>query len=486
MGWKDAPKVGGYQSAPTIEEFEKRSVLNPVGEAIATLGTGAVAAPMSGLIGTAGALLPGPQGQGADWARQIQGLAYQPKTQQGKDAVAAISYIPEKFAQGATWLGEQVTDLTGSPEHGVAATLAPHAVALALGGRGMLKKPSVAPATKTPVSEAFEAGYRLTPTQAERGIVPRAIEGLVGSAKMEKLTSIHAAKNTARLIKEEFGIPEKQNITVEALENIRSREGQAYEAVKSSVKIIKPDKKFMEDAQKLRGDFTNAAKEYPDLIKNDAVETLIDSITVPASPRAMVELTKKLRKDATSNLKSFDDPAKRELGFAQRNAATAIENMIDRALTSVGKKDMVRDWRSARRKIAQTHDIEAALNEVTGEVSNVVLGKMHERGTPFTGAMEKAARFSRAFKGSSREVGKMLDTTQFGYGDLLAGMLSSGVGGSMFGPFGAVAGTAVTASRPLLRQLLIQRNKPAPLLPPTGATGLLPLLGNQNDERYRK
>lgn len=458
----------------------ERSPLNPVGETITHLGTGAVAAPISGYAGLLGSILPGPQGQGADWQRQTQeALTYQPRTQQGKEATAAVTYLPEKFAQGTDWLGGAVTDLTGSPELGVAANLAPNAALLMLGVRGM--RPSVKAIETTPVTEAFDAGFKLTPTQAGRGIVPKALEGLSGTAKMEKLTSIHAAKNTARLIKEELGLPEKQNITVEALEGIRNKEGAAYEAVKSSVKTIKPDKKFMEDAQALRGDFTNAAKEYPDLIKNDAVETLIDSITVPASPRAMVELTKKLRKDATSNLKSFDDPAKRELGFAQRNAATAMENMIDRALTSVGKKDLVSNWRRARQTIAKTHDIEAALNEVTGEVSAEKLGVMHKKGKPFTGNMEKVAKFARAFAGSAREVGKMRDTTQFGYGDLLAGMFGSGAGGTLFGPFGAIGGVAATATRPLLRQLLLQQSKPPSLLPPLGTTGLLPIL----DTDYR-
>ena len=487
--WKSAPKVGGYQSAPPVTETEvsRQPLTDPVGvvrgasEAMLNFGTGAVAAPLSGYAGILGSVLPGPQGQGADFAKQAQeSLTYQPRTQRGRDATAAVTYLPEKFAQGTHWLGEQVTDLTGSPEHGVAANLLPNAVLLALGGRGILKKPTP-PAAKTPVVEAFNSGYNLTPTQAEMGIVPRAMEGLTGSAKLEKLASIKNAENTNRLVKEDLGLAKDKPITIESLESIRSKEGAAYEAVKSSVKTIKPDKQFAEDLQKLRGDFSEAAKSYPDIIQNAQVEGLIDSLNVPASPRAMVELTRKLRKDATANLKSFDDPGKQELGFAQRNAATALENMIDRALTSVGKKDLVSNWRNARRKIAQTYDVEAALNEVTGDVSAPYLGRLYHKGKPFTGGMEKAARFARAFEGSARDVSKMRDVTQFGRADALMGMLAGGGGFAFGGPYGAAAGAATVTAVPLLRQLLLQKSKPTSLLPPLGTTGLLPLLGQQDN-----
>ena len=162
-----------YEQEQAQQAPEQRGPLNPVGEAIAAIGTGAVAAPLSGVAGTAGAILPGPQGQGAEWARQVQeGLTYQPRTQQGKEALEAVSYVPEKFAQGADWLGGVVTDATGSPEHGVAATLAPNAIALALGARGMTSKPKP---VNPNITEAFDAGMKLTPTQADRGFVMKGL-----------------------------------------------------------------------------------------------------------------------------------------------------------------------------------------------------------------------------------------------------------------------------------------------------------------------
>ena len=471
---------------------DPKTLLNPIGEGIAHVGTSALLAPLSGFLGLAGAALPGPQGQGADWASKVQGLAYQPKTQMGKESVKAFSYLPEKIAQGFDWLGGKATDLAtekgASPEvaaaAGTAATVIPNAALLALGGRG-ITNPAKPKALAPHVQEAFDAGLNLTPVQAGSGFVPETLQGLAGTAKLEKLASMKNEKNFNNLVKEDFNIPKNQELTTDVLDGIISSKGQAYEAVKNSVKLIKPDQKFASDLQKLRGDFDEAAKTYPDVLKNDQVESLISSLNVPASPTAMVEMTKKLRKDASTNLKSFDDPAKRELGFAQRNAATALENMIDRALISVGKNDLVSNWRDARQTIAKAYDVQAAMNEVTGEISALKLGEMYKKGKPFTGGMEKVAKFARAFKQSAREVTGITDSSQFGYGDLLTGalgVLTGGAGAAMGSYPATAAGILAIGARPALRHLLLTNSKQGALMPPPGILGALPVLPRQKED----
>lgn len=473
---KQPPEEPGWGSIIKRVQQASASILagklNPVGDAIVSLGTGALATANSGLVGLAGSVLPGPEGQGADWARQTQeAMTYQPKTPEGRSAVDAISYLPGKVAEGLDWAGGETAEATGSPAIGTAVPVAANAALLALGGRGAKPLPK-------PVAEAFDAGFQLTPTQAGRGQVPRALEGLSGQAKMEKLLSVKNSSTVNKWVKEDFGLPQDKPITVEALEEIRKESGKAYEAVKSSVKLIKPDAKFTADVAKLRGDYSEAVKAYPGIVKNSDVEVLINELNVAASPRAMVELTRKLRHDGSANLKAFDDPGKQELGFAQRNAASSLERLIDRALTSVGKKDLVSQWKSARRTIAKTYDTQAVLNETTGDVSAIQLGRMLKKGDPLDGGMLKAAKFARAFEGSARDVGKMRDSTQLSYGDALMGMIASGgTGGAFGGGQGALVGLAAAGgallARPTLRQLMIQRGKPLPL---ERSVGLLPII----------
>lgn len=464
---------------------QSKPFLNPAGEGIAALGTGAVMAPLAGLAGIAGAVLPGPTGQGARIAEEVAGLSYSPRSEEAKQAMELIGIVPQAIASGTEKLGGAVTDITGSPMLGTATKTAPDAIAMLLGKRLLTKGGlrGTIPQPKPGVAEAFESGFQLTPTQAGRGEVMKMLEGLSGTAKFEKLMSQRNVEIKNSLAAKDLGLPPKTKLSDDLIDSIIAEKGASYEAVKSSAKLIKPDKKFSQDVQKLRGDFTKAAEEYPDLLKNDPVETLIASIDKPASPRAMVELTKKLRKDASTNLKSFDDPQKRELGIAQRNAATLIEDMIERALLTVGKGNLVKDWRSARTDIAKAYDIKSALNDATGEVSAMRLKKLSERGKPLSGGLEKIANFAKAFEGSARDVSHMRDMTQFSYGDLLAsGLAGLGPGSTMRAL--AAAGGALVA-RPLLRRALAQKKLPGGRSPLAGGIiGSVPLLEQQDYEQY--
>src|SRR5882672_7492474 len=84
---------------------DQASVKNLAGAALEpnlSLTTGTIAAPISGFAGIAGSLLPGPEGQGAAWARKTgSALTYEPRTTGGKNAMEAISYPFQKLAEGA-------------------------------------------------------------------------------------------------------------------------------------------------------------------------------------------------------------------------------------------------------------------------------------------------------------------------------------------------------------------------------------------------
>jgi hypothetical protein len=309
------------------------------------------------------------------------------------------------------------------------------------------------------LDEMIASGYRVTPVEAKAGLVPEIWQGVSGSAKLERLNSARNQKNTNRLIAEQFGVAQGGKLTPEHLERLRKSAGQAYEQVKSSAKTIKPDQKFQSDLADLRGDISVAAREYPELVRNNELEKLVTGLDRPASPRAMVELTRKLRSDAAANLRAFDDPVRQELGRAQRKAAGAIENLIDRALTSVGKTGLVEDWRKARTLIAQTYDAESALNEATGNISARTLAKLHEKGEPLTGNMEKVARFARAYRGSAKDIDVTPDVVPVDAFDVLAG-----AGGGLLAD--SMLGFGLTAARPISRYLmssrLMQRAFPRP------------------------
>lgn len=456
------PKAGDLSLGEMALEGAKGT-----GEALLSLGTSAIAGPYSGYAGLARAALPGQPGAGAESVERTQeAMTYQPRTAAGKKAVEIISKPFQKWSDISKHAGESVREITGSPGLATTAETVMQAAPLAAekampkggtiaGAEARSAKLSAANRMKDmELKEAQDAGYVVTPTQARAGLGSRAVEGLSGSAKMEKLASVKNQAVTNDLVKGDLSITGDQPISVSVLQDIRKRSGAAYEAVKSSVKAIKPDAQFKKDLDALRGDYSNAAREYPDLIKNAEIEKLISSLDVTASPRSMIELTRKLRRDATANLRAYDNPEKQALGFAQRNAATAVEEQIDRALSSVGKGNLVAEFRQARELIAKTHDVEAALNETTGDVSARYLGKLYDKGRPLTGGMEKAARFSRAFDKSARDIVKMADQSEFGWGDLMLGTAAEAIGHATTGSFG---GMAAIGARPAARHVILSK-----------------------------
>lgn len=452
-----------FAPPPELSTYEQtlqgqQHIPEQIGEGILSALSSVPAAAAGGLRGIWEAAGNGPPGAGAAAAEETtRALTYQPRSAVGQTTADVLSYLPRKLTEGIEGFGRRVVDQIGSPGLATAANVTLNAIPMLLGGG--LKTPAVAPRAMTPARKALDDGFTLTPTQLEKGFTLKALEGLAGSPKTEILASQKNQMNANRLIAEDFGIPAR-TMRESDFSAIRGRAGQAYEEVKNNtgVKLIKPDPQFRQDLQDLRGDFSRAAAEYPELMSNEGVEGLIRSLDRAASPAAMVELTKKLRKDATTNLRSFDDPAKRELGLAQRDAATALENQIDRALTSIGKPDLVQKWRDARRTIAKSHDAEAAFNPTTGNFDLPTLARMDKKGKPLSGGMKKSAEFARAFEGSARSIDRMKGSkNEFGYGDLLLGGIGGLAGHAAGLSLGTPAGLGLVLARPTARHMLLSK-----------------------------
>lgn len=167
-----------------VEEFG----LNMLGAAVepnAALLSGAVATPVSGLAGMLGGILPGPQGQSAEWQRATQNaLTWLPQTEGGKTASEAISYPFRKFGEATNWAGEKTADVTGSPAAGAAVKTIgdvgiPAALAYSLrniggtihpeqGAAEWLMRKAVKPSTTLPAKQSARA----IRTMLEEGISP--------------------------------------------------------------------------------------------------------------------------------------------------------------------------------------------------------------------------------------------------------------------------------------------------------------------------
>lgn len=152
-------------------------------EAILNIGTGMAAGPIAGYAGLAGAALPGPKGQGADWARRTQeALTYQPRNEETKKV---LDFLGTPFAKMAEWAdkgGGKVTDVAG-PVAGTVTNVALNALPMML-NKGIDAGAVLARnAAKIPLRDlskwTMAKAVSPTPTQWKTGEAAKAIDTML-------------------------------------------------------------------------------------------------------------------------------------------------------------------------------------------------------------------------------------------------------------------------------------------------------------------
>jgi hypothetical protein len=120
--WESTPATAAPTVAPTTPEKQKSNVsavaernLPARYEVPVALASGALAAPISGLAGIVGSLLPGEAGQGARWVKNVQdAMIYQPTSEGGKKVMEGVGTVLENLIEKPTEaIGSGVAELYG-------------------------------------------------------------------------------------------------------------------------------------------------------------------------------------------------------------------------------------------------------------------------------------------------------------------------------------------------------------------------------------
>ncbi len=381
-----APKAGGWANA----------LASP--DAMLSLGSGAVAAPISGLAGIAGTILPGPEGQGSNWVRKVQeALTVSPKTTLGSGITRVASLPGELLARAGDAAGTKVSDVAG-PAAGAATNAVIQASPLALGLRKSGPR-ELSPAAKN----AREAGFSLTPEDLGAGSVAKNVAGLAGEPKLAKLISMNNRETANALIAEDFGIPKDTKISRETLENIREQQGSNYEIVRKSgtVALDGPLKKEVYDSAK---DLLVAARELPYRAENPllkTVKTILSRDKLDAN--TMVSEIINLRAEAKKAFASKDAGA----GRVDLAIAEAMEGALDRHLSKPtmgsdmagvpGDTGALQRLRDSRTVIAKTYAADRAMNPATGDFNPQAYAHMLRQKVPLTGGPKQVAEAAAAF-----------------------------------------------------------------------------------------
>lgn len=248
--------------------------------------------------------------------------------------------------------------------------------------------------------------------RAEGGVVDpslldKPVFGLTDLGGVEGMAKAASNKNvlvTQRLIRRDLRIPGNGPITVEAIDAVRKEAGKPY------AEIAKLSKQAASDLENLKN-ARFAAREAGESFKN------------------------------TGN------PAMQKEWWKLKEIAQNIEDVVEKHAVQAGRPDLVDSLRDARKVIAKSYDVEAALNPSNGQVDAEVLNAAYN-GRNMTDGLQLVAEAAGNFKGNVRE------KSLIGSGASRIGAMFQGSAAAQGTPAGVIAGLYHKAGAPARKFLL--------------------------------
>lgn len=289
---------------------------------------------------------------------------------------------------------------------------------------------------------AAKEGYVIPPADLEPGAISEAVSGLSGKIKTAQTASQRNQIVTDKLAKRALGVPEGETLTTDGLQAIRNRAAtEGYAPVRNSG-MVKADQQYQKALDTIADEYRGASKAFPGLADNGVPE-MIGKLQQPIfDASGAVDGIKVLRATADKAYRQGDNI----MGRASKQAADAIEGMLERHLEAAGQSGALEAFRDARTLIAKTYSVQKGLNSETGNVSAQALRKQLENNKPLSGDLLTVARAGKAFPMATqtlKEAPKQLSPLDFA------------VAGGSAASSGNLSPLAMLAVRPVVRSALL-------------------------------
>lgn len=343
------------------------------------------------------------------------------------DAASNIG-LPAPIAAGAGYLAN------------IGVSAAPALVTKGFGsGTSPLTAALRGPATplENTMSEVRRAGYVMPPATTNPTIVNKLAESLAGKAATAQDATMMNQGTVNAAIRRSLGAPPDMGITDESLTALAKLRAQPYRDVAALPEL--PPARDYSNINPMRNPYPIFGPK-------------------PPSPEALLGEWR----DTNLRAKQFWNEFQRQGSVtaydsyqALKTKAANIETAMEDAANQAGRPDLVPQLREARTEIAKIHDVERALNTDRGEVSALDLAKAKERGVPFTGELETAAKMGNAFPKSVQRPENIGSPGINNLNSMIGGGVGGSIGATFGGPIGAAAGGAIGAvTTPYLQSLM--------------------------------
>lgn len=330
--------------------------------------------------------------------------------------------------------------------------------------KGMLpnwKHIDASPAAK----KAIEAGFAIPPAEASEGHIGKfnasnalAAEG--GKVKTQQLASAQNQIVTNRKVAGDLGLPPETELTPQAFDQVRAREGKVYKEVENAVPDVSlgADPVFRDEIAGIGKPSESTERNFPSTKQPPGIAALkSEAVAKSTAPTGdVMRYIADLRSRAVANFQAHGEGAAQahRMGFAERETADALEGAMERsiqnapqsyreklAVASKARDEAFREraeqglplqgpvieaaeaevqawsdrlananakdqsnqtlldrYRDARRMMAKSYDVEGVTNPSNGYVSATGLGRLKQRGRPLSGALEEVADAANNFR----------------------------------------------------------------------------------------
>lgn len=319
---------------------------------------------------------------------------------------------------------------------------------------GKLADLAAAKAKNAPIQDtlgnAIDAGLVVPPSSVDPTMFNRFRESVGGKIATAQEASNRNAGTIENLVRQEVGLAPNDPLTSAAMQQVRNQAYKTgYEPV-TQIGAVPTDSGYGSALDKIVAKFQGASKDFPGAFKNDVAQQ-IDALRVPQFDSANgLRASQLLREEASASFRQGDSG----LGNAQKSAAKAIEDQIERALSSSGQDgaQLLDQFRNARQLMAKAHDVEDAIVEGGGTIDPRVLARKFQNQEPLSGALQTIGAFANNFPKAVQPL-KQVAGPGISKLDLAMATMGGGAGATM-GPLGAAAGAAVPYVAPKLARAM--------------------------------
>lgn len=315
---------------------------------------------------------------------------------------------------------------------------------------------TVTPEILDTARKSMQAGYIIPPSMVKPTFANRLLESQSGKFETAQMAATKNQGVTDSLVRKALGLADDAPLSQETMQGVRKQAGQVYQQLKGTGTVT-ADQAYLSAVDDIGKKIKSATASFPQLGKTNMHGKPIDEIADLVKSMKVGQFDAGGAVDAISVLRDRADEAFRggntAMGRANKAAAKALEDVMERHLQNIGATDLLPAYRDARALIAKSYTVEKALREGAGTVDARILGREVQKGKPITGELRTAGEFGNVFNKAAQPPHLIGSPGVNTLKNTLA-LLTGGAGAAAMGPAGVALGGLNYVVPPVARSVM--------------------------------